>query len=78
MALFDKCHEFQDKVAGLLRRGQFFYLREVDRPTAPAVKIKGRETIMLGSNNYLGLATHPKVVGATARALREYGTGACS
>jgi 8-amino-7-oxononanoate synthase len=34
--------------------------------------------VMLGSNNYLGLATHPKVVEAAAAALREFGTGACS
>ena len=33
---------------------------------------------MLGSNNYLGLATHPKVIEATVKAVKEYGTGACS
>ncbi len=40
--------------------------------------MNGRKLIMLGSNNYLGLATHPKVVEATVKAVEEYGTGACS
>jgi 7-keto-8-aminopelargonate synthetase-like enzyme len=38
--------------------------------------MRGKKLIMLGSNNYLGLATHPKVVEATIKAVREFGTGA--
>jgi glycine C-acetyltransferase/8-amino-7-oxononanoate synthase len=46
--------------------------------TAPTgrVVLDGREVITLGSNNYLGLSTHPKVIDAAAEAVREYGTGA--
>jgi len=78
MALFDKCREFNRWIASLKANRQFFYLREFDPPSTPAVTMGGRTLIMLGSNNYLGLATHPKVVEAAAAAVREYGTGACS
>jgi len=42
------------------------------------VSIDGKEVILLSSNNYLGLAFHPKLKEAAASALREYGTGACA
>jgi 8-amino-7-oxononanoate synthase len=78
MTLFDKCREFNAWIDSLRAANQFFYLRQLDPPASPVVKMNGRELIMLGSNNYLGLATHPKVIEATVNALREYGTGACS
>ena len=78
MALFDKCYEFSTKIDHLKARNQFFYLREIDPAATPMVMMNDKRMIMLGSNNYLGLATHPKVVEATIRAVREYGTGACS
>ena len=78
MALFDKCYEFSTKIDHLKAMNQFFYLREIDPAATPMVMMNDKRMIMLGSNNYLGLATHPKVVEATIRAVREYGTGACS
>lgn len=78
MSLFDKCREFNAWIDSLRAANQFFYLRVMDPAAAPVVTMGGRRLIMLGSNNYLGLATHPKVVEATVEALREYGTGACS
>lgn len=45
---------------------------------AGVVRVNGREVIMLASNNYLGLANHPKVKEAAARGLREYGFGLAS
>ena len=78
MGLFDKCAEFSRWVESLKERREFFYLRQFDPPASPTVKMGGRSLVMLGSNNYLGLATHPRVIEAAARALREYGTGACS
>ncbi|MCZ6681257.1 MAG: 8-amino-7-oxononanoate synthase [Candidatus Poribacteria bacterium] len=46
--------------------------------TAPTGRIvlDGREVILLGSNNYLGLSTHPKVIEAAIHAVKAYGTGA--
>ncbi len=78
MSLFDKCHEFSRWIESLKERREFFYLRTLDPAASPTVTMNGRELIMLGSNNYLGLATHPKVVAATIKAVEEYGTGACS
>jgi 8-amino-7-oxononanoate synthase len=78
MSLTDKCREFNAWVDSLRAAHQFFYLRELEPSASPVVTMGDKKMIMLGSNNYLGLATHPKVVEATARALREYGTGACS
>ena len=78
MALFDKCREFNAWIDSLKAANQFFYFRQFDPAASPTVTMDGRKLIMLGSNNYLGLATHPKVVEATVNAVREYGTGACS
>lgn len=78
MGLFEKCAEFGRWVDSLKDRREFFYLRQFDPPASPRVEMSGRPLIMLGSNNYLGLATHPRVVEATVRAVRAYGTGACS
>jgi glycine C-acetyltransferase len=39
------------------------------------VRINGREAIMLASNNYLGLASHPKIKEAAIRAIEQYGAG---
>ncbi|TET76971.1 MAG: pyridoxal phosphate-dependent aminotransferase family protein [Candidatus Cloacimonadota bacterium] len=78
MALFDKCYEFNKKVDYVKSLNQFFYLREIDPAATPVVTLSGKKMVMLGSNNYLGLTSHPKVVEATIKAIREYGTGACS
>ncbi len=78
MSLFDKCHEFSRWIESLKERREFFYLRQLDPAASPVVTMNGRKLIMLGSNNYLGLATHPKVIDATVKAVEEYGSGACS
>ncbi|MBM3322517.1 8-amino-7-oxononanoate synthase [candidate division WOR-3 bacterium] len=78
MGLFDKCRETVGRVEYTKTAGQYFYLRVFEPPATPVVKMAGREMLMLGSNNYLGLANHPKVVQAAVQALKEYGTGACS
>ena len=38
------------------------YFRVMESATAPIVQVEGKDRIMLGSNNYLGLADHPEVV----------------
>ena len=78
MTLFDKCYEFNKKVEYVKSLNQFFYLRVIDPAATPVVTLSGKKMVMLGSNNYLGLTSHPKVVEATIKAIREYGTGACS
>lgn len=48
-------------------------------PQGPVVEVEGKgQVIMLTSNNYLGLAAHPKIVEAAERAERDYGYGLAS
>ncbi len=60
----------------LHQAGRRRFLRTVMSAPTGRVVLDGREVITLGSNNYLGLSTHPKVIEAAANAVREYGTGA--
>ncbi|MES2936833.1 MAG: pyridoxal phosphate-dependent aminotransferase family protein [Pseudomonadota bacterium] len=46
-------------------------------PQGARVLLNGREAVMLGANNYLGLASHPAVVEAVVEATRRYGLGSC-
>lgn len=55
--------------------GIYPYFREITSPQDPVVTIDGRELVMLGSNNYLGLTNHPEVKAAARDALERYGTG---
>jgi glycine C-acetyltransferase/8-amino-7-oxononanoate synthase len=57
--------------AGLRRR-----LRVVEGPQEPRVVLDGREVLLLCSNNYLGLADHPRVREAAAEAALRWGAGA--
>ncbi len=78
MGLFDKCANVVQRVEQTRARNQFFYLREFEPTASPVVKMAGKELLMLGANNYLGLANHPRVVKAATEAVQKYGTGACS
>jgi 8-amino-7-oxononanoate synthase len=74
--LFKKCYEFTraDEVKAL---GLYPYFRPIEENEGPVVQIEGRKIIMAGSNNYLGLTSHPKVKEAAEKAVEKYGTG-CS
>ena len=61
---------------GLESAGQKRNLRTVMTAPNARIVLDGREVILLGSNNYLALSTHPKVVAAAVEAAQEYGTGA--
>src|SRR5262245_846897 len=58
---------------GLRRR-----LRVIHGPQDAVVRIGSREVVLLCSNNYLGLATHPEVVEAAVRATRDVGASSVS
>jgi 8-amino-7-oxononanoate synthase len=51
------------------------YFRLLTSQAGPVVEMEGRETIMLGSNNYLGLTGDERVKDAAREALETYGTG---
>jgi len=74
--LFDKCYEFT-RDEELKIHGLYPFFKPISRLAGPHVVVDGRDMIMVGSNNYLGLTTHPKVKAAALRALEEFGTS-CS
>ena len=59
----------------LRAKGTHFNLRVLDDQQAPVCHYDGKEVINLASNNYLGLANHPKLIEAAIKATREYGVG---
>ncbi|MDD5131992.1 MAG: pyridoxal phosphate-dependent aminotransferase family protein [bacterium] len=74
--LFEKCIRFTHW-DNYIKQNSYFYLREMSSAATPQTIVKGSKMIMLGSNNYLGLSTHPKVKEAAIKAIEKYGTGAC-
>jgi glycine C-acetyltransferase len=56
-------------------QGTHFKLRILDDQQAPVCHYDGREVINLASNNYLGLANHPKLIEASLKATKELGVG---
>jgi 8-amino-7-oxononanoate synthase len=72
--VFTKCNDFT-RAQKLRDLGLYPYFQAIESSADREVTIGGRRMIMIGSNNYLGLTTHPKVVEAAAAALQKYGTG---
>lgn len=74
--LFNKCITFTHW-DNYIKQNNYFLFREMSSAPAHQTMVKGANMIMLGSNNYLGLSTHPKVTEAAIKAIEKYGTGAC-
>ncbi|NLB71268.1 MAG: pyridoxal phosphate-dependent aminotransferase family protein [Chloroflexi bacterium] len=73
MDLFQKTIDFE--TARQARAdGTYPYFIPLDRNEGTEVVYQGKRIIMCGSNNYLGLTTHPKVREAAINAIRKYGT----
>ena len=73
MDIFKKCLDFK-VVSDARERGTYPYFIPLDKNEGTEVLYEGRRIIMCGSNNYLGLTTHPKVRKAAMDAIAEYGT----
>ena len=74
IALFDKCRNFT-RAREVQAAGLYPYFKAISRSEDTVVVIEGKERIMMGSNNYLGLTHHPEVLGAARSALERYGSG---
>ena len=74
MDVFQKCLDYT-RAQSLRDEGVYHYFRRISSQQEPVVTIDGKDLIMLGSNNYLGLTNHPEVKQAAAEALESYGTG---
>ena len=74
MDVLQKCADYS--FARELRSESLYpYFRKISSPQDPVVTIDGEKVIMLGSNNYLGLTSHPEVKEASSKAVLKYGTG---
>jgi len=74
IALFDKCRNFT-RAREIQAAGLYPYFKAISRSEDTVVVIEGRERIMMGSNNYLGLTHHPEVLAEARAALERYGSG---
>jgi len=74
MDIFEKCRRFT-AAKRLMAAGWYAYFEPIASAQEPEVRVGRRRMIMIGSNNYLGLTTHPKVVAAANAAIAKYGTG---
>ena len=76
MDIFEKC--YAPGIADAYReKGIYPYFRALQTRQGPEVIMEHQRRIMLGSNNYLVLTSHPKVIEAAVKAVEQYGTG-CS
>lgn len=64
-----------EKLDDLKKQGVYRALTVLESPQGPYVTIRGQRLINLASNNYLGLATHPRLVEAAIKATKDLGVG---
>ncbi len=76
MDIFDKCYSF-DQAKEAQQKGLYPYFIPIQESRGTRVVIEGKELIMAGSNNYLGLSWDPRVKEAAIEATKKWGTS-CS
>ncbi len=72
--IFKKCREYRDP-KDARAQGFYPYFRCIDDSEGNHVICEGEQKIMIGSNNYLGLAQDPRVIEAACDATRRFGAG---
>ncbi len=74
--LFQKArdHDRRELIEFARREDLIPYFRVLESEAGPVVRMEGRERLMLGSNNYLGLTGDERVKAAAREALERYGT----
>ena len=73
MDLFEKCWSWTE-AKDLMATGFYPYFLPLDETEGTEVTVGDKKLVMIGSNNYLGLTTHPKVRAAAIAATQEFGT----
>ena len=74
MRLFDKCAAFTT-AREARASGIYPYFQRITESHDTEVVIDGHRKVMIGSNNYMGLTHHPRVLEAARQALETYGSG---
>ncbi len=72
--IFAKAYDFT-KAEEIKSEGLYPYFKPLQATDGTTVQIDGREVIMAGSNNYLGLTNDPRVIKAARDVIKVYGTG---
>ena len=74
MGLLDKLQTFT-AAKEVMALGNYPYFRVISSEQDTEVMMNGKKMLMLGSNSYLGLTNHPRVIEAAKKATDKYGTG---
>jgi glycine C-acetyltransferase len=64
-----------DELNTLRQQGLYRHLRVLEGEQASTSRFDGKDVVNLSSNNYLGLANHPKLIAAMVKATEEFGAG---
>ncbi len=73
--LNERCKPFADYIGQAKEEGFYPYFRPISQSWGTEVQVGSQRLVMVGSNDYLGLTHDPRVVEATERALKRWGTG---
>ncbi len=76
MGIFNKCFEFT-RADEAIALGIYPFFTPIQEVYGNKVKVDGKEMVMVGSNNYLGLLDHPQVKNAAKEAIDRYGVATC-
>ncbi|MCX5782097.1 MAG: pyridoxal phosphate-dependent aminotransferase family protein [Elusimicrobia bacterium] len=71
--VFTKCVKFTS-AREVMAAGVYPYFKRVESAQGPEIIVEGKKRVVCCSNNYLGLADHPKVIEASIEATKKYGT----
>ena len=71
----DKLTWIDDELKTLKDTGFYNSIRTLDSPQGAWLVVDGKKVLNFCSNNYLGLANHPRLVQAAAEAMQKYGVG---
>ncbi len=72
--VFQKCYEYE-RLENVKKSGLYPYFIPLGGHVGAEMEIDGHSIIMLGSNNYLGLTDHPRIMEKAKEAIDKYGTG---
>ncbi len=71
----DKLSWIDDELQNLRQSGLYNHIRTLGSPQGAWLMVDGKKALNFCSNNYLGLANHPRIVAAARKAMEEYGVG---
>ncbi|HOK45202.1 MAG TPA: glycine C-acetyltransferase [Bryobacteraceae bacterium] len=78
MVRTDPLSFLSEQIESWKKAGTYQTLRQLQTACQPVCRVDGKEVINLASNNYLGLAGHPKLIEAAVEAARKYGAGSAA